>query len=344
MIIKNVGRKKKRIHAEIALSFNSLYHNTLMNAERLVIGLDGGGTKTAAELSDGNGNALASATGGPTNFQVMGVEPAARTIVDLIETCCHTVGCSVNGLDSAVAGLTGAGRPGDQARMREGIRAEIARRKMALRRVRVESDARIALEGATGGKPGVIVIAGTGSIVFGKDTAGTVHRAGGWGRIIGDEGSGYALGREVFRAVAAAWDGRSPRTSLPRLLKKSTGLETPDSIITALYRENFDVASVAPIVTAAAAKGDRVARRILEQASNEIVDVMTAVIRKVRGRSKRPVSVSFIGSVLTSTNPYSRRVRSLIRTSLPGVTIRPPEAPPVHGAVLLALAELPTTD
>lgn len=340
MIVKNAGRKKKRIHAEIALSFKSLYHNALMNAERLVIGLDGGGTKTAAELSDGNAVPLATATGGPSNFQVIGIEQAARTILDLVETCCHTVGCSVSRLDSLVAGLTGAGRPGDQARMRDEILAEASRRRVQLNRVRVESDARIALEGATGGKPGVIVIAGTGSIVFGKDRAGMIHRAGGWGRIIGDEGSGYALGREVFRAVAAAWDGRSPRTALPKLLKKSTGLETPDSIITALYRENFDVASVAPLVTAAAAKGDRVARMILVQAADEIVDVVGAVIRKVRGRSKRPISVSFIGSVLSSHNPYSRRVRSLIRKELPGVTIRPPEASPVHGAVLLALAEL----
>ena len=314
-----------------------------MQRERFVIGLDGGGTKTAAELCDSNGRPLATATGGPSNFQVIGIETAARTILDLIETCCHSIGCTVDRLDSVVAGLTGAGRSGDQGRMRDGILLEAERRGLNLRQVRVDSDARIALEGATGGRPGVIVIAGTGSIVFGKDAAGKVHRAGGWGRIIGDEGSGYALGREIFRAVAASMDGRTPKTSLTKLLTSSTGLATQESIITALYRENFDMASVAPLATTAAAQGDRIARRILSQAAEEIVDVLSAVIRMVRGRSRRPLSVSFIGSVLSSANPYSRRVRSLVRTKLPGVTIRPPETPPVHGAVLLALADLSTT-
>ncbi|MEK6649928.1 MAG: BadF/BadG/BcrA/BcrD ATPase family protein [Bacteroidota bacterium] len=310
-----------------------------MSNERLVIGLDGGGTKTAAEFSNAGGVTLATATGGPSNFQVIGVEVAARTILDLVETCSHTVGCSVDRLDSVVAGLTGAGRPGDQARMKEGILAEAVRRRLPLTRVRVESDARIALEGAMGGKPGVIVIAGTGSIVFGKDARGTVHRAGGWGRIIGDEGSGYALGRELFRAVAASMDGRSPRTILPALLKSSAGFGTQEAVITALYRENFDVASVAPLVTKAAERGDRVARRILSDAAEEIVDVIAAVVRKVRGRTRQSVPVAFIGSVLSSPNPYSRRVRALLRASLPGVIVRPPQAPPVHGAVLMALAD-----
>jgi N-acetylglucosamine kinase-like BadF-type ATPase len=212
-----------------------------------------------------------------------------------------------------------------------------------LRRARIESDARIALEGAMGGEPGVIVIAGTGSIVFGKDGAGCVHRSGGWGRIVGDEGSGYAIGRELFRAVAASIDDRSTRTILPRLLKESSGLGTQEAIITAIYRENFDVASVAPVVMDAAKKRDAVARRILSAAASELVAVIAPVVAKIRGRSRQRVPVAFIGSLLGSKNFYSTRVRTLLQRTIPGARVRPAKAPPVHGAVLLALDDLSHT-
>jgi N-acetylglucosamine kinase-like BadF-type ATPase len=263
--------------------------------------------------------------------------------MDLVETCCHSVGCAPDRLDSLVAGLTGAGRPGDQERMRQALVAEAARRGRVLRHARIDSDARIALEGAMGGEPGVIVIAGTGSIVFGKDAKGSVHRSGGWGRVIGDEGSGYAIGRALFRAVAAAWDDRSPKTILPKMLQTSFGLGTQEAIITAIYRENFDVASVAPVVTEAAKRGDRVAREILSSAARDLVDVIAPVVAKIRGRSRRTVPVAFIGSVLTARNFYSNKVRLLLQRSVPGARVRPAAAPPVHGAVLLALADLSPT-
>lgn len=314
-----------------------------MTSERLVIGMDGGGTKTAAELCDASGNVLATATGGPSNFQVIGVETAARTIMDVVETCCHSVGCAPEQLDSLVAGLTGAGRPGDQERMRQAIVAEASRRGRPLRRARIDSDARIALEGAMGGRPGVIVIAGTGSIVFGKAADGCVHRSGGWGRIVGDEGSGYAIGRELFRAVAASIDDRSARTILPRLLKESFALGTQEAIITAIYRENFDIASVAPIVMDAAKKRDAVGRKILSNAAKDLIAVIAPVVAKVRGRSRNAVPIAFIGSLLTTKNFYSTQVRTLLQRTVPGARVRPAKAPPVHGAVLLALADLSIT-
>jgi len=304
-----------------------------------VIGLDGGGTKTAAELCDAAGGVLTSAIGGPSNFQVIGVEQSAKTILDLVETCCHSVGCTIGQLESIVAGLTGAGRPGDQARMAEAIKAESARRGSPCKDVRVESDARIALEGAFGGQPGIIVIAGTGSIVFGKDAAGIVHRSGGWGRIVGDDGSGFAIGRDAFRAVFAAIDRRGPATALSKKLQKNAGLADSDAIITALYKEGFDVASIAPMVMEAAKGGDRVARIVLRRSADDLVGLIAPVVRKLHASSlkRSPFPLAFLGSLLTNKNYYSDRVRSLLRTELPSVRIQAPEAPPVHGAVLIAL-------
>lgn len=313
-----------------------------MSEPQYLIGLDGGGTKTSAELCDLSCQPFTTAQGGPSNFQVIGVEQAARTILDLVETCCHSVGCSYDRIGCVVSGLTGAGRSVDQERMRDGLQREADRRGLSIGHFIVESDARIALEGALGGDSGIIVIAGTGSIVFGKDRKGHVHRAGGWGRLIGDEGSGYAIGRELFRVVAASLDGRVPKSSMLAILKKKAGLSTPESIISALYKEGFDVASVAPLVIESADKGDRYARKILKAASEEIVDVISAVVRKMKRPSDRTVRIPlvFIGSLLSSKNSYSSRVASLLRSSVPSVSIQLPVATPVHGASIMAAARI----
>ncbi len=310
-----------------------------MKGHRYVIGLDGGGTKTAAEICDPAGMVLATAQGGPSNFQVIGVERAARTILDLVETCTHSVGCTVSDVGSVLAGLTGAGRMYDQDRMGRAVRAEARRRGLRLRRIGIESDARIALEAAFSGGTGIIVIAGTGSIVFGKGARGKVLRSGGWGRIIGDEGSGYALGRELFRAVAAELDGRGKKTRLRAALGKTFGLRTQADIVRALYKEEFDVASAAPLVTRAAGQGDPVARRLVREAADELVSVIVPVASKLAPRRRHSGSVPlvFIGSVLTSQNELSRSVRRSLRRACPQVTVTHPDAAPVHGASLLAL-------
>lgn len=310
-----------------------------MKTLRYVIGLDGGGTKTTAELCDSAGNVLATTSGGPSNFQVIGVERAARTIVDLVQTCCHSVGCPPGRIGSVLAGLTGAGRAFDRRRMARAIRAEAAKRGEKLKRVGIESDARIALEAAFSGGPGIIVIAGTGSIVFAKNGRGTVLRSGGWGRIIGDEGSGYALGRELLRAVAAEIDGRGKKTMLRPLLAKEAGLKTQPDIIRAIYKEDFDVASVAPLVTTAAERKDQVARAIVKAAASDLVRVIVPVAKKLRPRTrtKATVPLVFVGSVLTSKNEFSSAVRRALRSFCPEVSLRKQDAAPVHGASLMAI-------
>lgn len=326
----------------IALPCISVYHDFPVNPLRYVIGLDGGGTKTAAELCDTAGKVLATTSGGPSNFQVIGTDQAARTIVDLIETCCHSVGCPIGDIGSVVAGLTGAGRVFDQERMSKAVRGEAVRRGLKLRKVGIESDARIALEAAFSGDPGIIVIAGTGSIVFGKSARGKILRSGGWGRVIGDEGSGYALGLELYRAVAAELDGRGKKTKLRALLAKATGQKSQPDIIRAIYHEGFDVASVAPLVTKAAAGRDPVARGIIHHAAEALVGVIEPVVQALgsRARGSAPVPLVFIGSVLTSKNEFSTAVRRDLRKRCPQVAVHRPDASPVHGASLLALQHL----
>jgi N-acetylglucosamine kinase-like BadF-type ATPase len=313
-----------------------------MAEKQFVIGMDGGGTKTAALLSELRGNVLVEQTGGPSNFQIIGVEKAAEVLFDLIERCCREIGCSLDDVRSIAAGLTGAGREGDRERMHNGLVEYARRREATLRQVIIESDARVALEGAFKGNVGIILISGTGSIAFGKDQAGNVHRAGGWGRILGDEGSGYAIGRDALNAVTKDLDGRGKPTLLTNLVARQFGLSEQENIIAAIYRDDFDVASVAPLVIEAATIRDVEASRILNNATFELAEHVRALLNKIEkaSRVRHKVPLAFIGSVISSDNVFSNTLRNKIVFSLPQISIVKPEGPPAYGAVLLALRSL----
>lgn len=308
-----------------------------------VIGLDGGGTKTTTQLADLNGTVVAETQGGPSNFQIIGIEEAARNILDLVETCCHAVRCNNSAIGSMVAGLTGAGRSADQHRVAEGIQNAAQKRGMYLQDLKIESDARIALEGAFRGKQGIVLIGGTGSIVFAKNAKGTINRAGGWGRLIGDEGSGYQIGREAFRSVAKMLDGRGRKTRLARMFGTAFGLRAHEDIIRAIYREDFDLASAAPLVFRAAQQQDPVAIEILGSAACELIEALQAAIKgmgKTRRGIREKMPLVLMGGLLESENVYSKKVKALIRKRLPDISIEKPIAPPVQGAVLMAIARV----
>ena len=304
-----------------------------------VVGIDGGGTKTVAELLSSDGVVHATARGGPSNFQVRGTETSARTIGDLVETCCHSAGISPREISAVVAGLTGAGRRGDQLRMKKALSSALRLRGFTRARIDIESDARIALEAAFGGRPGIAIIAGTGSIVMGKDARGRIHRAGGWGRYLGDEGSGYTISREALRAVAKMTDGAGKPTALARRFAKKFGLVSQEAIINAVYKNGFDIPSLAPLIIAAAVNGDAVARNILSDATTELLGVTTAVWRKVRASGER-IPVAFIGSLIANDNFYSRKLRAKITRELRGTEVQAPESQPAHGASIMALGML----
>ena len=310
-----------------------------MNKPLYVIGIEGGGTKTTAVLCALDGNILSEAQGGPSNYHIVGIEKTVATLLDLIQTCCHSVGCSVSQIGAVVAGLAGAGRILDQQHIMDQL-LEVARMKnIALDKVTIESDARIALEGAFSGKPGIVVIAGTGSIVFGKDERERIYRAGGWGRFIGDEGSGYAIGREALNAVAKILDGHNNKTKLVKLFDEKFGFGSQDTILEAIYKEHYDIASVVPVVMEAAANGDPVAKKILIQACFDLVEAMKIVLLKMKkGKKSVPKrSLALLGTLLIKDNFYSRKIRSVIKREIPLVSLRNAESSPVVGAALMAI-------
>jgi N-acetylglucosamine kinase-like BadF-type ATPase len=310
-----------------------------MVRKQLVVGMDGGATKTAGLLSDLDGGVLAEETGGASNPQVVGPEKSADVIVGLVEKLCGKANCSTNQVLAVVAGLAGAGREGDKVRVKAATLAEAKKRKVAVGTVTIESDGRIALEGAFKGRPGIILIAGTGSFALAKDHKGGIHRAGGWGRIVGDEGSGFVIGRDGLNVVAKHIDGRGKATVLTKLVDKKLGLSNQEKIINGVYRENFDVATVAPLVIEAAEAKDVECGRILNKATFELAEHVRILVNKIEesSRTRSKISLAFIGSLISHDNIYRKILTHKVTFSLPQITVIAPEAPPAFGAVLLSI-------
>lgn len=312
-----------------------------MKKTSLVIGIDGGGTKTTALLADLNGNTLAEAIGGPSNFQVIGTEQAAQVLYSQIHSCCSQVGKALKDIGVIVAGLSGAGRESDKIRMRDAFIAVARKARVSFPIVEIESDARIALEGAFSGSPGIILISGTGSIAYGKAHDGSILRTGGWGRILGDEGSGYTIGRHGLTIVCRQLDGRMKRSMLTKLVEQVFGFDSQEKIISAVYREQFEIASVAPLVIEAATKGDEECARIVNRAAFELTELVRTVTLKLeevgRGRPQQKLPLALYGGLITAENVLRKILCHKITFSLPQIKMIENPGTPEQGAVRLAI-------
>jgi N-acetylglucosamine kinase-like BadF-type ATPase len=305
-----------------------------MTSSEIVFGADGGGTKTLGVLADLSGNELAREQVGPGNPNVAGVNTAAQSLTTLVQTCCARAGCDIRDVRSMVFGLAGVGSHAVREKLANALRAQHVALGLAPMPVTLETDSRIGLEGAFDGGPGVVMIAGTGSMLIGKTPEGTIVSVGGWGRILGDEGSGYAIGLAALRAVAADIDGRGESTSLRQRIADTHGWGTRDRIIAAVYQEKFDIPSLAPLVLSCAEEGDGVAAGILASAAEAIAAQLDALIRRITGPEK--VGVVFVGGLIDKDTTYARVLRQTIGRRVPRARIQPALHPPVWGAVLLA--------
>jgi len=298
-----------------------------------IIGIDGGGTKTHAVITNLQGEKLYECFGGPSNFLIVGTEKVSVSLHEVIQDCLRCLNLSTADLAAVLLGSTGAGRRTDAELLETEFQSFLRSKKISIPNFRVESDARIALEGAFGGKPGSILIAGTGSIMFGKDKAGTIHRVGGFGRYLGDEGSGYSIGRNGLTAVAKAFDGRSEKTIISDLLFEKFTISTSESLIQNVYKNNFDIPSVAPLVLQAAELDDKTAIEIIEQETDELILHIKAMQKKI---NEPVLFISLIGGILSNKNIFSQLFTHKVSQQLSNCVIRAPEFPPEYGAIILA--------
>ena len=300
---------------------------------QFIIGLDGGGTKTKCTVASVDNQEVYTTTGAGTNFLALGMEAACSNIFSIIRECCDSLNISYSNISKILIGTAGAGRKADADKLEYSFKNFCGERKIQLPSLAVRSDAEIALEGAFSGKPGCILIAGTGSIIYGKDESGKVFRSGGFGRIIGDEGGGYSIGRKVLQAVSKSFDKRAGRTLLNQLLMQKYNISTAGDLIKAVYDTGMDVASNAELALLAAEKGDKAAVKILDEESDELILLLSAHLKKMKTRS---ANLCLLGSLLEHENYYSLMLKEKISGKFEYIELRKPEYPPQMGAVFLA--------
>ena len=177
------------------------------------LGVDGGASKTAALVTDENSVPLGRGLAGGSNHLRVGIEQATRNIERAVNSALVEAGVAIREIEYAYCGIAGSDHIEHHERVVEALRVFFPRGNFV-----VDNDARIALTGAVGFGSGIVVIAGTGSVAFGRNTNGGEARAGGWGPKIGDEGSGYAIARDGLTAIVRAYDGRGPATKMTDLL------------------------------------------------------------------------------------------------------------------------------
>ena len=300
---------------------------------KYLIGVDGGGTKTDSAIADLSGKIIHQTTGKPSNFLVVGIEEAVENIFDLIEENLFALEGDFAEVKQIVIGVAGAGREEDAILLEKGFQDYANQLGIHFKGVKVVSDAHIALEGAFPDSAGCILIAGTGSILFGKDKKGVIHRVGGFGRLIGDEGSGYSIGRKALNAVSKASDGRGEETLISELLNAKMNSGSTNGIINKVYKEKLDVASVAKIVIAAAEEGDPIAEDILDEEADELVIHIKSLLNKIQSNE---LNVAFSGSLIDNKNFYSDLLKQKIKFTLPKIKVVQAASTPVSGAILFA--------
>lgn len=301
------------------------------------LGIDGGGSKTTCAVGDET-SLFARATAGPSNITRVSEVRARESLHQSIRDACTAAAMSASQVRSACIGAAGAGRPEVASAIRK-IVAELISGD-----IEVVGDMPIALEAAFGERPGVIVVAGTGSIAYGRDRQGKTARAGGWGYAVSDEGSAYWIGRRAIERFLRSIDENldaekntqalAQASSLFQEMKTLLNISSLDEFVRAA-NATPEFATLLPAVIAASTRGDPVAQAVLARAGEELARIAALVIRRLFSKDDR-ISIGLAGGVFR----HSARVREIfsekIRACDPRVEVNQKIVEPVEGALQMA--------
>ncbi len=293
------------------------------------IGIDGGGTKTKCVLIGEDENILFQSEAGASNPLSVGFQNSVKVLVDLIKE----TNKKNKKTAFAVIGLAGAGRKNYRDELKQKFAAQLAKENILLKNFEIVPDSEAALYGAFNGRKGTILISGTGSIFYGIDNAGNIFRTGGFGKLIGDEGSGYSIGQRGLAEFSKQLDGRRKKTLLTKIFQAQYEITNQDELITKVYSNNFDIASAATLVIDAAAKGDMPGRKIIDDETDELLLHLKAAKKYLK---EEKISLCFSGGLLTSKNYFSSELKRKINEKFINIKIIKPKHPPEMGAALLA--------
>ena len=298
------------------------------------LGVDGGGTKTHVTLMTDAREVVGEGNAGPSNPLRVGVETAVSNIIKATDQAMDSAGVLRVDIAAATLGLAGVRR----ADIKQRVRASFVE-QLRVRKTTVLTDAEIALFATTLGKPGIVVIAGTGSVCLGMNEKGKIAIAGGWGPLAGDEGGGVGIAQTALHAVAKASDGRGIATVLSDRASEYFRASGPENLIVAIYSPQVDnsrIAGFARFVVEAAQDGDAVAVSILQEAGAELGLAACAVIEKL-GLAKKKVPIGCVGSIFNAGKILTNPMIETIHTIAPKAFLTEPKMPPAHAAALMAL-------
>lgn len=304
-----------------------------------VLGIDGGGTKTAAVILNRQGRVLGYGVGGPSTYGVVPLEVTRASIAEATRAAAATAGLEPSSFAATFLGLGNVVGETDRSAVREIAHSlGLAERD----HIGVDHDIRIALAGGLSGRPGIVVIAGTGSSCFGVNTAGDSWRSGGWGPLIDDEGSSYWLGIQAMRAAVFDYDGRGQRTLLTQSVCDRLAITCMDDLMNRLYADEMSrtaIAALAPLVFEAAGRGDAVAKSIIRHGCEALADCAHAVARRI-GLDAGPSELAITGGQVNAGDLLLVPFREALAQRLPACQVKEAELTPAIGAALLALRML----
>jgi len=301
----------------------------LPKSHNLYLGVDGGGTKSQAILLNEEKRAIGEGLSGASNPLRVGVETAVSNIFQAIDAACDAANKSRGDIVSATFGLAGVRR----VDLRQRVRERLAQ-KLGIKLVEVVTDAEIALYGTTLGNAGVVVIAGTGSICYGRNEAGETAIAGGWGPIAGDEGGGATIARRGLQAIAKASDGRGGLTKLSEAGVDYFRTSTPENLLVAIYSPQMDnakIAGFARLVVETARKGDKIAIEILNESGLELGLAVNAVIKKLNLERKK-IPIGYVGSIFRAAELITDSLLETVHRFAPEAYLSEPLLQPARAA------------
>ncbi len=303
------------------------------------IGVDGGGTKTELVITDEAGIQLGSLIGGSTNPHSMGFEAAVTELSALLKQAVEAYGAKEMRWSIGL-GMAGVGTPEEQAAMSAavtdalpGLLAEDGTK------VHVMNDAEIALASTLEREHGVLVISGTGSIVFGRTPDGIQYRVGGWGHLLGDEGSGYKVGLDTLQTVMRSYDGVLPETMMTQLIIDAYGFSSITELKGYIYRpevKKLDIADFAKYAIIASKSNDELAAQLIERNSLELAGHTYTLIGKHPWFTQADLVLS--GSIFSHSELFRDTFRQHLASAYPHVRIHEAKRSPAYGAARLAKA------
>ena len=299
-----------------------------------IIGIDGGGTKTTGILATRTGQHLAQVQSGPANYHVVGETKTQAVLKDIVGELYEKADISPTSDVRFCLGMAGLGRAAD----REVIGRICDELGFSQNRI-LTHDAHIALVGGTEKHEGIIVISGTGAIVYGINADGREARASGWGYLLGDEGSGYDIAIKGLQAVARATDGRSDQTKLTDRMLNKLALNEPSELIRWVHAASRDmIAQLAEVVFDTAQTTDAVAEGIVDEAVGELVCAANSVIKQLK--FTEPFDIVLSGGNLIHQTMFADKLRHRFAKIQPEASVQLPKHEPAYGAVLVAQANL----